>query len=816
MDTLWQDVRLALRTARGNPGFTSLVVLTLALGIGATCAIFTLLNATLLGSLPFREPDRVVLIRGEMRKDATPAEWPVGYQDLESLRAETKSFSALAQASSVRSFNLAADGEVEHITGELVGPDYFAALGMRPALGRFFTLDEARPPGAAQVVVLSHALWNRRFGADRSVLGKSIELNEQRYAVIGVASPGAAGLTDQAQVWLPIGLAHGVYGPHYTEMRQFRWMSGVARLRPGVTLAEAERDMEAASARMRTAFPVENEACSLRLTPLPELLFGDLRRPLFSLLAASGFVLLIACVNVANLLLARASARRREMAVRLAIGAVPGRIVRQLLTESVVVVIAAAVLALALGWWTTRLLASSGAVSLQSFQQVRLDPVVVTVTLVIAVACAVGFGMAPAWLASRVSPLEGLNESAKGATSGVKRRRFQDALVAAEVVLALTLLVGAGLMIKGIRQFLATDLGFAPERVLTLRMDLTAERWRDNERVWALARATVERVTGVPGVQSVALEGPGLPTSGYYAAHFTRGDDGSSTPTQYMSRRHHVTPGYFATLGIGFLGGRDFAMSDAGNTPRVAIISETYAKRIWPDGAAIGRQLRTIGNTPQLITVVGVVRDVSHAGLNAEATAMPDVYIPLLQSPPRSPSLVAMHVRSDGDPTRLAEPVSRAFRDVEQDLPLYDVRTLQSRIDEQTNAARTLVFLMSAFATLALVLAAIGIYGVIAYMVSQRTREIGIRSALGAQRGDVVRLMLGNGLRPVAIGAVLGLGGVFALNRFLTAFLYGVSPTDPATLAATSLVLFAAALAASLVPAWRATRISPMTALRSE
>ncbi|HKH43866.1 MAG TPA: ABC transporter permease [Thermoanaerobaculia bacterium] len=824
MRDLWQDIRYGARRLARTPGFTAAAVLTLALGIGATSSIFSLLRAVLFEALPYKDPGSLVLVRGLMTREA-PEDWPISWLDIHDLRAEQKVFSGLAAIGDDMTYNLGSTGEPEHVAGEMVTADYFDLLGLRPAVGRTFLAAEDRPPGEARVMILGHDLWKRRFGGDRGIVGRAVQLNEEPYTVVGVMPPGFRGLTDVAEVWLPAGISGSTLGAHYIEMRRYRWMFAAARLAPGVSVERAQQELDTIFARMAQEYPDSNEHFSLRLEPLSEAWFGDLRPQLLVALGAAAFVLLIACTNVANLLLARAAGRQKEMSVRSALGAGRGRLVRQLLAESLVLSLLGCALGLLLAWWATGLLAGSGAITLRSFVHPRIDLEVAVVTVALALLCGLLFGLAPAVLATRINLQSGLKEGALATTSAPGRRRFQGSLVIAEVGLALALLTGAGLMIKGFQQFLQTDLGLRPEGVLTMQLDLTGERFADSDLYRTVVGQLYDRLSALPGVESAALEGPGIPTGEWNSASFSLEDQPDLEPVSFL--RHHVTPRYFETLGIPLLAGRDFTPQDI-HLPGVVgipvmVVSEALAKRYWPGGArpgenALGKRLKPGPRDSPVpwFTIVGIVRDVNHRGLGGQVQTDPDLYMAVLQSPARSPTRLAVLVRSTQPPSSLIPQVRQAIREVAPSLTAYDVRTLQDRLSKQTARGSALVRLMTVLAGIALLLAIVGIYGLLSYTVTQRVREIGVRMALGADRGRVVGLVVRGALALIAAGLVLGLLAVLLLNRFLTSLLYGVSPTDPGTLAATALLLLGVALAASCVPALQATRISPVTALRME
>ncbi|HUQ81570.1 MAG TPA: ABC transporter permease [Gemmatimonadaceae bacterium] len=807
------DLQLAVRSLRRSPVLTASAVITLALASGATTAIFSVVRAVLLEALPYREPSSLIVVRGEMRRE-TAQPYPLSVLDVASLVEDSSAFSGVVAVTGARSFNLGSNDDVEHVQGEMSGETYFELLGVPMTAGRFFDAREAASPGLP-VVVLSHELWTRKFGADPGLIGKTILLNESPFQVLGIAGRGFKGTSDEAQLWLPIGLSHKLYGPHYTEMRQYRWLSAVARLRPGVSQERARGQLDRVSTGLQRTFPKDNERFVFAMESLEDSYFGQQRKPLWSLLAAAGFVLLIACANIANLLLARAAVRRRETAVRVALGAGRGRLVRQWFAESMVLAVAGTILGLMLAVWGAQAIASSGAVPIPTFRDAGIDQRVLLFAIVISAGCALVFGTAPALIASRVSPKDGMSDDAKGTTAGRSRLRFQRALVATEVALAVVLLSGAGLMRKGFLAFAGSDLGFRRDSILTVRMDLTAERYKENDAVWGLLRRTTEEVRALPGVRDVALEGPGLPTGGWYQVHFLR-DGASSDAEQVVARRHHVTPGYLATLGVRLLAGRDLSADDVAGGPRAILVSERLAKRTWPNESAIGKQLRAVGPTPNPFTVVGVVSDVAHSGLSVdgEASQTPDVYLSVYQSPPRSPALVTVFVRTSSEASSLLPAMRRVLKAIDPNLALYDVQTMAARLDAQTATGRFLVRLMTAFGALGLLLAAVGVYGVIAYGVAQRTREIGVRVALGASRSAIVRQVVGSGMTPVAMGAAVGLGGVWGLERFVRSLLYGVKPSDPLILAGTLLLLGLAGLVASWIPARKAASVEPLVALR--
>lgn len=815
MRTLVADIRYTLRNLRRSPAFTVAALITISLGIGAVTAVTTLVNAVLVRSLPYDEGERIVFLGGETRQ-GTPTQYPLGYHDIEDLSRERALFSAISPVTGARSFNLAAAGEVEHIEGEMVGPEYLRALGVPLHAGRMFSAAESRPPSAARVAVISHDLWQRRFGGNPGVIGSTISLNDRSFEIIGIAAPGFRGVTDEARVWLPIGTAHFIYGPHYTDMRMFRWLSAVARLQDGVTVEAANAGVRAAGDRLTQAWPKENGPLTFTAARLADVYFGDVRLPLLALLAAAAFVLLIGCVNVSNLLLARGASRQKELAVRLTLGAGRARLIRQLLTESLMLVVLGAATGIALAWLLTRVMSNAAQAELASFIAVRIDGSVLAFTVLVSAASAMIFGLVPALSSSRLSPAEGLKHDGRTSTGGSGRKRLQGALVAIEVMLSLMLLAGAALMTKGFTRFLSSDLGFDAGRLLSLRLDLTADKYRDNERFWAVARDVLARAGAVPGVESATIEGPGYPTSGFYGISFRR-EGASADDPAVTALRHHVTPGYFETLGVPIMAGRDFSTDDRANAPAVLVVSDGFARRYWPGQNPIGQRLLSAGpGTPITLTVVGLVKDVRHAGLQDGGLNEPDVYLSLYQFPPRTPAVLTVMVRSAVDPGTLAASVRAAVRAAAADLPAYDVQTMAGRLGEQTARGRYAVFVMAGFALLALVLAGVGVYGLLSYTVAQRTREIGIRVALGASRRDVVLMIVRRGAQPLAIGIAAGLGCVVVLGRLIAGMLYGLDPLDPWALGSAAAGLATIGLAACWWPAFRAARIDPLIAMRTD
>ena len=815
MENVWRDLRFGLRTLVRHPGFTAVAVLTLALGVGATTAVWIVVQAVLLSALPYPEPDRLVLLAGTLTEGSEVDEVPSSYRDFLDWREASESFEALAVYSEPRSFNLLAGGRPEHLLGEMVSAEYFRLLELKAAAGRLIVEDDD-VAGAPPVALVSYGLWRRLAGRDRSFVGSSLLLNGQRFEVVGVLPPGFQGLTDKAEIWLPVASAASVISPDYLKRRGIRWLAAAGRLRPGVSIEQAQAEMDGVTAELAQQNPRANLGIGVRLKPVREAWFGNLRFALLTLLGGALFVLLIACTNVAGLLLARAAVRQREISLRAVLGAHRRRLIRQLLSESAILALAGGVLGLLFAHWSTGLLVAASAVDFRSFIELGVGLPVIAVILAVSLLCALGFGLAPAWLASEVDLGTALQEGGRG-SAGPGRGRFLGSLVAAEVALALVLLLGAGLMIRGFQRLRSTDLGFRTENLLTLRIDLKGERYADDGIVRQLARQLLERLPHVPGVGAVALAGPGIPTDDWHGYDYVLESRGApATQQPVVLPYHHVSPGYFATLGIPMLRGRDFLPGEDERSTGAAIVSEAVAQRFWPGQNPIGQRLKPADMTPWL-TVVGVVADIRHQGLGSEERPAPDVYLALLQSPPRTPPTLNFLVRQTGaSAPGLVPALRREVRAIAPDLAVYDAATMEQRLDRQTARDRFLVLTMSLFALLALVLAAVGIYGVVSFAVAQRRREIGIRMALGALRRDVLRLMVRRGAVLALLGLAVGVPAALALARVLARFLHGVSAADPLVLAATCLVLLGVALAASFIPAWRVTRIEAVEVLRAE
>lgn len=819
MSRLAQEVGHAVRVLARSPLATGAAILALALGLGATAAVLTVVEGALLSAVPFDDPEELVSIYGERRVDGVE-EWPLGYLDFvdwrEALVGDT--FEALALHTDTRSYNLAGDVGVERVAGEMVSAELARLLGVEMAAGRWFSAEEDATAGGSAVAVIGHDLWQRRFGTSPDVVGESIDLNGHVFTVVGVAEPGFRGMGDEAQVWLPVTMASVVESPPYVELRSFRWLRAVGRLADGVAPDAAQEALERVTSRLEEEHPVANEGVHARITPLLDLWLGDLAQALWTLLAAALFVLAVAVADVAALQLARATARQREMAVRTALGAGRGSLMRQLLVENLLLAGAGVALGLLVAGWLARLLVASSSLELRSFVDLGAGPVVVAASLGLALVAGIAAGIVPALAAARADLASVLKEGGRGSAGG-RRGLAQRGLVVAQIALALALAVGAALMAQSFDALRGRDLGFEPDGLISGRIDFKGERWADNAEVAALSEDLESRLGSLPGVESFALTGPGQVTDDWYMAQLTveslLGTEGGG---MIQVLRHHVSPDYFEAMGSELLEGRPFRSSDGFGSASVVVVSEELAREVWPDGTVLGQQMKfgPEESTAPWMTVVGVAEDIEQRGLAGEPGPGPDVYIPFAQAPPRFPSLMNLLVRTDLDASALVGPLRQGVEERAPSLALYDVQPVSRRLDEQTAQERFLALLLSIFAGLALVLAAIGIYGLTAYTVGRRTRELGLRMALGADARSVIGLVTRGGAVLGGLGVALGLVAVLALTRLLESRLHDVSATDPPTLAGAALFLFGVAVIAAWLPARRAARVDPMITLREE
>lgn len=809
MDILLQDLRYAGRALLKARAFTTVVLLTLGLGVGANTAIFSIVNAMLLRPLPYPDPDRLVLAWG--RPPGSPTDTAASYPEFADWREQNASFSEMAVWRS-QSVNLTGQGEPERLIGSFVSASFLPLVGAQPLLGRGFAPEETEPGTARPVALISYGLWQRRFGGDPRILGRALELNGQSLTVVGVLGPDFEPGRAPANGWF-MGTEAWIPAPYFPNRRGLERgeneMLVLARLKPRVSLGEAQADLAVIAGRLAEAYPDTQRGRTVRLAPLHDQIVGEARPALLVLLGAVGLVLLIACGNVANLLLARASHRRREMAVRAALGAGRSRLVRQLLTESVLLAALSGAFGLLLGFWGLRGLMSVLPSDLGLPATVPIDRTVLAFNLGLSVLTGILFGLAPALQASRPDVNGVLKDGGRGA--GAPRRLFRDTLVVAEVALSLVLLIGAGLLLQSTLARQRVAPGFRADRLLTLEFRLPPSKYTRPDRIAAFFRDILERIQALPGVESAALA-RALPLSGNGGsdAYETEGGTPPSLGQEPRTQTNIVSSAYFKTMGIPLLKGRSFTDADRAEAPAAVVVSATLARQAWPDADPIGKRLRLKG-AKEWARVVGVVGDVRHGDLGEPPQAQ--AYSTHEQDPRIFASLV---VKTAGEPLAMAGPVRSAIWSVDKDQPVWKVRSMESLVERAQGPSRALAALVSVFAAVALCLAAVGIYGVMSYAVVQRTREIGIRIALGAPATDVVRMIVRRGLVLTIVAIGLGAAGAAALGRVLLSLLFGVRPHDPVTFLAAATLLAGVSLVASWLPARRAARVDPVAALAQE
>jgi putative ABC transport system permease protein len=821
MNNLWQDLRYGARMLIKNSGVTFIAVLALALGIGANTAIFSVVNAVLLRPLPFVRSEQLVLVWEKFARQGLD-QIPVSAPEFTEYRDQNQSFQEIA-AFDTTDFNLTGGDAPERIPGAVVSASVFPLLGVQPQLGRTF-LPAENEQGRDDVVLVSYSLWQRRFGSDPALLGKTLELNGRSYTVVGIMPPGfqfplslfgikGVAFTQPPEVWTPLAFTDA-----QMKARGSRSYGIIGRLKPNVTLAQANAEMQAIANRMLQQHPdnYPPEGWGANAVSLHEQVVGGIRPTLLVLLGAVGFVLLIACANVANLLLARAATRRKEMAIRGALGATGSRIMRQLLTESILLALIGGALGLALALWSVDLLASLGSDTLPRIKEINLDMRVLGFTLLVSTLTGAIFGSAPALASSKSDLNDALKEGSRSATSGSARQRLRSLIVIAEFALSLMLLIGAGLMIKSFWRLQHVDPGFNPRSVLTFQLSLPRAKYQKNEEVAIFYQRAIERIKALPGVVAVGATSI-LPLSGSnsdqsFVIEGRTPQDLSAMPDEELRL---VTPDYFRAMGIPLIKGRSFTDSDTPKSTDVAIINQALARKYFPREDPIGKRITTDDpRSPKAVwtTIVGVVGDVKHQGLNIEA--QPELYGAQLQAPYRTMNLVVRTASSN--PTGMTSAIRGEIAALDKDLPIYNTQTMEHIVAESVARQRLATLLLGIFAALALILASVGIFGVLAYIVTQRTHEIGIRIALGAQKEDVLKLVIGQGITLALIGIAIGVAGALALTRVMTSLLYGVSAVDPIVFASVSLLLITVALFACYIPARRAMCVDPMIALRFE
>jgi putative ABC transport system permease protein len=811
MEMLAQDIRYAIRMLLKNPGFTAVAALALALGIGANTAIFSVVNAVMIRPLPYQDASRLVMV-WEARRDSDKKQNVISPANFLDWQERNTVFADMAAFYDTR-LNLTDSGEPEEVAGQYLTLNAFDVLGAQSMLGRTFEPADAEPT-RQNSVLLSYGLWQRRFGGDMNIIGKTVKLNAEAFTVIGVLPPdfqlslGKNSLTgSRAEIYMPFILTE------QQRVRRGRYASAFARLKPGVIIEQAQAEMSGIAAALEQQYPEFDAKWGVNLVPFREQFAGDIRPALLVLLGAVAFVLLIACANVANLLLARAAARQKEMAIRLAIGASRARLVRQLLIESTVLACIGGAAGLLLALWGVDALVALGPKELLPTGGARLNGVVLAFTLVVSLATGLIFGLAPALEASRTNLNDTLKEGGRAMAAAGRSQRVRNLLVIAEVAMALVLLVGAGLLLKSFARLQSVDPGFNPNHLLTARVSLPQAKYQKPEQTLDFFRKAVERVRQIPGVQSASMVNF-LPFSGPGAAtRFWVANRPEPPPGQFPTTDVRVCErDYFHMMGIPLIKGRTFSEREEATKSDVVIINAAMAREFFPDEDPIGKRIHiNMMPNPPACEIIGVVGDVKYAGLDMPARAM--AYWPHVELTYPFMTLVA---RTDGDPLSYVTALRSEVQALDNDQPIASVYTMEQLLSESVARARFSTTLLTIFAFIALLLAAVGIYGVMSYSVTQRTHEIGIRMALGANNRAVMRMVIGQGMMIAVIGVAAGLAASFALTRLLASLLFGTSATDPATFVAIALVLMGVALGACFIPARRATRVDPMVALRYE
>jgi len=799
LETILQDLRLAARTLVKNPGFTSVAVLTLALGIGANTAIFSVINAVLLNPLPYKDPRQLVARKGN---DSLP--------NVMETQRQMRAFSQ-GGGINVEAMDYTGGAEPLQVHVGLVDAQFLETLGVPPMLGRIISLEED-VQGGPRLAVVSHSFWQNSLGSDSHAVGRTIPLAGNSYTVIGVMPASFAPPEQHADVFVSLWVGY----PEAAAYRGVHFMRTYWRLKPGLTLAQAQSDMAAIDLRLAEQYPAEEKDRKTQLIPLQEWLVGDVRPALLVLFGAVGLVLLIACANFASLLMARAVARRQELVIRAALGAGRGRLIRKTLTESALLSLLGGAAGLVLAQWGTQVLLALRPEKLAHLSGIHVDARVLLFVLAVSLLTGIAFGLVPAWIAAGADVAEALKVSGRAATSSPAGHRIRKTLVTAELALALVLLVGAGLLIKGFSRLRSMNPGFNSANVMTMFLQLPTTRYREIPKQTQFRRELLTRLNFLPGVQAAMVTD--IPLGGNYVDHRFVIDGrplvpvGGEPEVQTLS----VMGNYFHVMQIPLRAGRDFTPMDREGQPLVAIVNEEMVREFLPHENPIGVRIHWARDTgpPRWMTVIGVAGDVKHSGLNQPTD--PAVYTPFSQSDEAWKRFMTLAIRARNAPPGLVEEVKKQIWSVDGQIPVGDVRAMDELIAVSLAQQRFNMFLLGLFASLALILAAVGIYGTMSYSASQRTHEIGIRTALGAQRRDVLRLVMNDGAKIALFGIAIGIAGALALTRLMASLLFEVKPTDPATFAAVATLLALVTLAACYIPARRAMRVDPMVALRYE
>ena len=803
MEILFKDLRYGVRSLLKQPAFTLVAVITLALGIGGNSAMFSVVNAVLLRPLQYPESDRIVVLEGiNPSKGITQSNMSI--PDFADWQSQNQVFEHIAGF--IAGGLLLNNGdETERVHGTAVTADFFSLFRTPSLHGRTLQADDAQP-GREPVAVLSYGLWQRRFGGDRNAVGSKVMVGAKSTTIVGVMPPGFD-YPAQSEIWAPLPLDPA------KEARDNRFISVIGRLKSGATVSQAQVQMDTINQRLAQSYNETNSGWGIRVTKLQERLVGDVRLSLLVLLGAVAFVLLIACANIANLLLARSTARRKEIAVRTALGASRLRILRQLLTESLLLSLLGGALGLVFSVWLIRLLIAISPPNTPRFDEIRPDARVFIFTITLTVVTGLVFGLAPALQASRSDLTEGLKEGLRGNAGGARSNRLRGLLMVAEIAMSFILLVGAGLLIKSFLHLREVRPGFKTDKLLTMRVSVPPGKYRENEARIQFFQQAINRIQSLPGVQSAGMV-LSLPLGGdtfnVWRGYIREGRP--ATPEESDNAAYlATTPDYFRTLQVPLIAGRAFTDRDTDNTAKVVIVNETMARRLWPGQSPIGKHLTIWRDEKFPREIVGVVGETKRSLDNDPSQQM---YVPYAQD--ASWSSMSFVIRTSGDPASTSPAVRNEIRSLDKGAPVFNVRTMNDLLATSVAPRRTPMLLLSAFAAAALLLAMIGIYGVTAYYVTQRTQEIGIRMALGAQMSDVLKLVLRGGMTLAAIGIAVGLAGAFALTRWMTSLLFGVKPTDALTFIAVAVCLLVTALLACYLPARRATKVDPLVALRYE
>jgi len=809
METLWHDLRYGTRMLAKSPGFTAVAVIALALGIGANTAIFSVVNAALLRALPYRDADKLVIVWEKSRRNNQNVVNPANFMDW---REQNNAFTEMAGTFD-RSAVLVGDGEPEEIPAQLATTNLFALLGVDAILGRTFSADDGKPD-QPRVVVLSYGLWQRRFGGDPNIIGRKLNVNRAEAIVIGVMPAGfkwhihkGSMTTKTAELWSPLIITEDM------RTRRGRFMTAVARIKPDITFEQAKAEMDVIAGRLEQQYNDFNANWGVNVVPLRTQFTGEFRGALLVLLGAVSFVLLIACANVANLLLSRAAARQKEIAVRVAIGASRGRIVRQLLTESVLLAALGGAAGLLLALWGTDMLISLSPRELADLQQVKINVPVLGFTLALSLLTGIVFGMAPAFEATRVRLQESLKEGSKNIGGGTRSHRLRSAFVVTEIALALVLLVGAGLLIRSFNRLQSVDPGFNAHNVLTMRISLPGRKYDTDRKTIDFFHQAVEQIKALPGVEAAGATNY-LPFAGPHSGTLVEIEGRPKLPPgQELTTGACVTDAsYFGAMQIPLKRGRLFTEQEATEMKHVVVINEAFARKNLPGEDPIGKRVTIYmkeDNVPS--EIIGVVGDHKHMGLDSEIEPMS--YWPHAE---QAFPFMTFVIRAEGDPASIAPAVRNIIQTLDGEQPLADVRTMESLLADSVARARFNTLLLTVFAVVALILAAVGIYGVMSYAVTQRTHEIGIRMALGAPASTVLGLVVKQGMTLALTGVGVGLAASFALTRIVASLLYNVSATDTLTFSLIPFVLTSVALLACYIPARRAMKVDPMVALRYE